>query len=157
MVGVQATPLERTERHRSTPTMQRAARSLFSCCPRVLAAWASTCTLQTLSSCMTVTGTPRWICRCTPLHCLLAVYPYILCVHGSYVPTFLCSQRLCPFILVFTEFMSLHACAHGFCLPACCCKGLLHTSCCWLYSYSAPSCAVFTSLQITVTDEHMTV
>ena len=93
VTGVQATPLERTERHRLTPTMQRAARSLFSYCPRVLAAWASTCTLQTLSSCMTVTGTPRWICRCCciPLHCLLA------CLS---IPSRLCSWVLPPCLLL---------------------------------------------------------
>jgi len=117
VVGVQVTPLERTERHRSTPTMQRAARSLFSYCPRVLAAWASTCTLQTLSSCMTVTGTPRWICRCccATLHCLLAVYPY------NFV-----FMVLCPYILVFMDPMSLPAAAMLCCIGHA--AGCIHTA-----------------------------
>ncbi len=128
VVDVQATHLERTERHRSTATMQRAARSLFSCCLRVLAAWASTCTLQILSSCMTVTGTLRWICRCccTTLLCLLAV---------------------CPFMSVFMDSVFLPA-AGMLCYTRHA-AGCIHAA--------PPSRAGFTFLQITVTEEHMIV
>ena len=60
---LQETRLGRTERPRLTPTMQRAVKSLSSCCQHELVAWESTCTLLTLSFCTTVIGTHRWIYR----------------------------------------------------------------------------------------------
>lgn len=51
--------------------------------------------------------------------------------------------------------LALCVCAHGFCLPACCCNALLHMPCCWLYSCCLLSCAISTSLQITATVKHI--